>query len=58
MSSNNNKVNYKSGKIMLFSTVLSFILIGLDQITKYLVAVNLKGQPSFSLIDGIIRLPF
>ena len=55
MSSNNNKVNYKSGKIMLFSTVLSFILIVLDQITKYLVAVNLKGQPSFSLIDGVFE---
>ena len=47
MSSNNNKVNYKSGKIMLFSTVLSFILIGLDQITKYLVAVNLKWPAIF-----------
>ena len=58
MSSNNNKVNYKSGKIMLFSTVLSFILIGLDQITKYLVAVNLKGQPSFSLIDGVFEFKY
>ena len=58
MSSNNNKVNYKSGKTMLFSTVLSFILIGLDQITKYLVAVNLKGQPSFSLIDGVFEFKY
>ena len=58
MSSNNNKVNYKSGKIMLFSTVLSFILIVLDQITKYLVAVNLKGQPSFSLIDGVFEFKY
>ena len=58
MSSNNNKVNYKSGKIMLFSTVLSFILIVLDQITKYLAAVNLKGQPSFSLIDGVFEFKY
>lgn len=56
--SSNNKANYKSGKIMLFSTVLSFILIILDQITKYLAAVNLKDQPSFSLIDGVFELKY
>ena len=43
---------------MLFSTVLSFILIILDQITKYLAAVNLKDQPSFSLIDGVFELKY
>ena len=54
----NNKANYKSGKIMLFSTLLSFILIILDQITKYLAEVNLKDQPSFSLIDGVFELKY
>ena len=58
MSSNNNKVNYKSGKIMLFSTVLSFILIVLDQITKYLACTVLKESGPVALLPGVFEFRY
>ena len=51
MSSNNNKVNYKSGKIMLFSTVLSFILIVFELIfVNYMFKCNFINKIFYYLL--------
>ena len=48
----------KSSKTMIGSFVAVFLMVFLDQITKYFAAVKLKGQEPFSLIDGVFQLRY
>lgn len=48
----------KSSKTMIGSFVAVFLMVFLDQITKYFAAVKLKGQEPFPLIDGVFQLRY
>jgi signal peptidase II len=48
----------KSTKTLLYSALAAALLIGLDQVTKLLAIVNLKGKSAFSLIDGVFELRY
>ena len=38
--------------------LVSAVLIGLDQLTKYLAVLHLEGQPDFAIIPGVLELHF
>ena len=38
--------------------LVSAVLIGLDQMTKYLAVLHLEGQPDFAIIPGVLELHF
>ena len=42
----------------LFSLIGIFLLILLDQYTKHLAILHLKGQPSFVLLDRILEFSY
>ncbi len=47
------------GKWILFiDFLMMFLLIGLDQYTKYLAVFHLKGQPAFPIIEGVFELNY
>ncbi len=47
------------GKWILFMDFLMmFLLIGLDQYTKYLAVLHLKGQPAIPVIEGVFELNY
>ena len=49
----------KKRKILLFIDVLVVILlIGLDQVTKYLAVIKLKGRDAFSVIPQVLELKY
>ena len=49
----------KKRKILLLIDVLAVILlIGLDQVTKYLAVINLKGKEAFSIIPRVLELKY
>jgi signal peptidase II len=48
----------KSTKTLLYSALAAVLLIVLDQVTKLLAIVNLKGRAAFSLIDGVFELSY
>lgn len=43
---------------MIIDVLAIIFLLFLDQLTKYLAIINLKGQPAVSLIDGILELQY
>ncbi len=43
---------------LIFDLVLALLLIVLDQYTKYIATLRLKGKASISLIDGILELQY
>lgn len=53
-------MNTKKQMFQLYGigTLFSFLLILFDQITKYLAVVNLKGQPSFIILEGVFELHY
>ena len=53
--SNNHK---KRNNTFLYSTVLIFILLALDQFTKYLAVTHLKDQDDYILLPGLIRFSY
>lgn len=50
--------NYKSGKVMGISLLVVVSMVILDQITKYLAVIKLRGQAPFVLIDGVFQLRY
>ena len=45
-------------KLLFMDALIIFILLFLDQLTKYLAVLNLKGQPAKVLIDGVLELQY
>lgn len=43
---------------MIIEIIIVAALIGLDQLVKYLTIVNIKGQASVPVIDGIFELSY
>ncbi len=48
----------KSKKNILMSIIIVIILVILDQITKWLAVLNLKGQPSIPIIKDVFELKY
>ena len=44
--------------LLMVDMLIAAALFALDQLTKYLVTVNLKGQPALVLIDGVLELQY
>lgn len=44
--------------LLLIDMLIAAALLALDQFTKYLVTLRLKGQPAFVLIDGVLELQY
>mgnify|MGYP002672485084 FL=1 len=54
-----NKKERKKKKIMLLFDLLGILLlIGFDQITKYLAVMQLKDKPAFSIINGVLEFNY
>lgn len=45
-------------KMLCIDGVLLAVLLFLDQFTKYLTILKLKGQPAFVLIEGVLELQY
>ena len=45
-------------KIMIFNLILLILLVFADQYTKYLAVINLKNQPAYVIIDGILEFNY
>lgn len=45
-------------KLLVMDAVIAVILVLLDQITKYLAIVHLKGNPAIVLINGVLELQY
>lgn len=43
---------------LLIDMLIAAALLALDQFTKYLVTLHLKGQPALVLIDGVLELQY
>ena len=52
------KKNHKRRKILLLDAVLAAVLFGIDQFTKYLAVLHLKGNEPYVLIDGVLELQY
>lgn len=48
----------KRTKMLLVDILVMLVLLGVDQLTKYLAIVNLKGKPAIALIDGVLELDY
>ena len=48
----------KKKMLLLFDLVGILLLIGFDQITKYLAVLQLKDKPAFSIINGILEFNY
>lgn len=44
--------------VLVLDAVIAFVLVLLDQMTKYLAIVNLKGNPAVVLIEGVLELQY
>ena len=44
--------------MLTIDAVVMLILIALDQLTKHLAVIHLKGSPAVSLIDGVLALKY
>ncbi len=54
----NKKVSKKKKIMLLFDLLGILLLIGFDQITKYLAVMQLKDKPAFSIINGILEFNY
>ena len=52
------KKNHKRRKILLLDAVVAAVLFGIDQFTKYLAVLHLKGNEPYVLIDGVLELQY
>ncbi len=43
---------------IIMDLIMMFILIAMDQITKYLAVINLKDKPAYTIIDGVFELNY
>ena len=48
----------KKSVMLTIDAVVMLILIALDQLTKHLAVIHLKGSPAVSLIDGVLALKY
>ncbi len=48
----------KRTKMLLIDVVVMLVLLGLDQLTKYLAIINLKNHPAIVLWDGVLELNY
>lgn len=48
----------KRTKMLLIDVVIMLVLLGLDQLTKYLAIINLKNHPAVVLWDGVLELNY
>lgn len=48
----------KKTRMLLLDAVVMLILLGLDQLTKYLAIMNLKNHPAIVLIDGVLEFNY
>lgn len=48
----------KKSLMLILDAVIMLLLLGFDQLTKYLVIVHLKDNPAISLIDGVLELEY
>lgn len=46
------------GRMLVTDAIIAAILLFLDQLTKYLAIVHLKGNPAIVLIDGVLELQY
>lgn len=53
-----NNVEIKRGKMLLIDFLVIIVLLALDQYTKYLAIVKLKGNPAIVLIEGVLELQY
>lgn len=54
----NKKVSKKKKIMLLFDLFGILLLIGFDQITKYLAVMQLKDKPAFSIINGVLEFNY
>ncbi len=54
----NKKVSKKKKIMLLFDLLGILLLIGFDQITKYLAVMQLKDKPAFSIINGVLEFNY
>lgn len=45
-------------RMLLIDAVVAVLLLGFDQLTKYLAVENLKGNSACVLIDGVLELQY
>ena len=55
-SIDNDKTNRK--KMLALDFLIIAVLLVLDQFTKHLAVLRLKGQPAYVLIDGVLELQY
>ncbi len=48
----------KRTKMLFIDVVVMLVLLGLDQLTKYLAIINLKNHPAVVLWDGVLELNY
>lgn len=48
----------KRTKMLLIDVVVMLVLLGFDQLTKYLAIINLKNHPAVVLWDGVLELNY
>lgn len=53
-----NNVEVKRSKMLIIDLILVIVLLVLDQYTKYLAIIKLKGQSAYVLIDGVLELQY
>ena len=53
-----NNVEVKRSKMLIIDLVLAILLLVMDQFTKYLAIVKLKGQSAYVLIEGVLELQY
>lgn len=54
----NKKVSKKKKIMLLFDLLGILLLIGFDQITKYIAVMQLKDKPAFSIINGVLEFNY
>lgn len=60
MRRENRQNNQKVSRVLMLmiDVVVAALLLGLDQYTKYLALENLRGNPAYVLIDGVLELQY
>lgn len=52
------EISAARAKMFLLDAVAAAVLLALDQFTKHLAILRLKGQPSFVLIEGVLEFTY
>ena len=48
----------KKTKMLILDAIVMLVLLGVDQLTKYLAILNLKNNPAVVLINGVLELNY